>query len=190
MTGIAQLSNAHHAIMEYLMVHPNVSLGAVAKEFNYTQAWLSCVINSDCFQDALKEKRDVLFHHTILPIKDKMVALASRSLDRMLERIPLETDSDIIRKTTEGVLDRLGYGTKTAAPGGLNINAQNVQLNVLRSEIEEAKSLLGQTQRPMLGVETNGVRAAVEVSTKSPAAVGQVHKERPFHDFETLVASL
>lgn len=151
MAEIKQVTIRHMAIMDYLMANPTVALGEVARHFGITQPWLSSVIHSDAFQAILKDKHEVAFHHTVLPLREKITHVAHQALDKLAQQLPLETDLRTINNVAENVLDRLGFGTKGAVVIN-NTNVQNTQINTLASELEEARALLGKAERPKIGV--------------------------------------
>lgn len=175
MSQIQKLSVKHETIMDFLMAHPAIRLGDVASHFGVTQPWLSQVIHSDVFQSRLKEKKDVAFHHTVLPLREKMTALAHMSIDKLMEQVPLQTDASVVNKVAENVLDRLGFGSK-AVPTGLQVNAQNVQVNVLRSELEEARDMMLKVNgAKALGVSSGGTPE--EIQPKSIPHLGEAGGE-------------
>jgi hypothetical protein len=147
--------------MDYMLANPGVSLGEIAKAFNYTQGWLSQIIHSDAFQAMLRDKQGVIFHNTVMPIREKMLGVASLALDRMIEKVQVEGDLSTLSKTAEGVLDRLGFGSKGGNTFIMN-QTNNTQVNTLRSELDEAKALLGRAERPQIGV-------TIDESGKQPA---------------------
>src|SRR5262245_15896725 len=104
-----------------MLAHPEQSLAQVAVHFGYTQPWLSCVIHSDIFQAALAEKQDIIFHHTVMPIRKKMEMVAHAALDKIMERLPHESEITPLTKTAEAVLERLGFSSKTPS-GNVNVH--------------------------------------------------------------------
>lgn len=167
MPEIQRVSIRHEAIMDHLMSFPCVRLGDVAKTFGVSQAWLSCIIHSDAFQGLLKEKQGVAFHHTVLPLKEKMLAVAHQALDQLTETLPLETEPKALSAIAGDVLDRLGYGSKNPV---VQFNQQNnIHVSDLRQEIEAAQALLGRGPPP-LEVAHNGDRATLAL----PGANGKI----------------
>lgn len=173
MAEIEKLSVRHQTIMDYMIVNPTHKLGEIANHFKMTQAWLSCVIHSDIFQAMLKQKMDEAFSHTVLPIRDKMEAVAHIALDKLAESLPMETDVRVINAVAENVLERIGFSSK---PGStvINNNGGNVQVNCLRSELDEARALLGKAERPKLEVVADGVVLPVQIS--SEASLGEANQ--------------
>jgi len=173
MPEIQNMSIRHEAILHYLMAHPTEKLGDVARYFGVTQPWLSQIIHSDIFQARLREQTDIAFHHTVLPLREKMMAAANIAMDKLIETLPNETETRVLSSVSEGLLDRLGFGTKVTPPppnGGVNVT-----VNVLRSELEEARALLGQTRKPMLEVTIDGERSGIALPLSSSTEVGSAY---------------
>lgn len=148
-----KLSHTHVAIMDYMLANPSISIAQIAAHFGYTQGWVSFLINSDIFRAAIAEKQDIIFHETVLPLHKKMENVAHLALDRLAQRIPLETEIGPLTKVADGVLSRLGFSSDR---GGVNVNVNApggmVQVNTTRSEIEAARALIGKAPRPEIGV--------------------------------------
>lgn len=170
MPEIQKVSVKHEAIMDFLMSNPCIALKEVADRFGVTQPWLSCIIHSDAFQTKLREKQDVMFHHTVLPLREKMTVVAHMALDKVVQQLPLETDLKTIQNTADSVLDRLGFGAK--APAVQINNTQNVQVNTLREELENARALIGKAPRPQLQVVIDG-SIALPISEASETSMGE-----------------
>lgn len=148
--AIAKLSIRHETIMDFLMANPTISLGEVARHFNFTPGWLSQVVHSDVFQDELRRKKDIAFHHTVLPLRDKLQLVAHMALDKLAVQLPNETDTATVNKVAENVLERLGF---TAKGPTTQVNLQQ-NVTVLRSEIERAREVFGKGPKaPVLEVE-------------------------------------
>lgn len=180
--AIKFLSISHEAIMDYLMGHPSVRLGDVAAHFGYSAGWLSQIIHSDIFQTRLKEKTDIAFHHTVLPLREKMQAAASMAMDKIIENLPNEPDLRTVSSVAEGMLDRLGFSSKPITPGGnLTINQQNnfVSLpNTTRDEIAEARKMLEARAQPLgVGVTVNGESLPISLPRESVAVESEALPE-------------
>jgi len=169
--GIKRVSIKHEAIIDFLIANPTMRLRDVAAHFGVTQPWLSCIIHSDAFQTLLREKQGVVFHHTVLPIREKMMNIGHMALDKLAEQLPMETDTRTIANVAESVLDRLGFGTKGAVVN-INNTVQNTQVNVLRDELEAARALIGKTERPRLEVVIDGERTGVALPVPSQTDLG------------------
>ena len=175
MAEIKSLSIRHHEIMDFLMGNPCVKLGDVASKFGVTGAWLSQIIHSDAFQNLLKEKQGIAFHHTILPIREKMTVAANMALDKVIENLHMEPDLRTVADVAEGMLDRLGFGAKPLTGGNLTINQQNnlVALpNTTRDEIAEARALM-HARSLGVGVTINGESVPIALPRESMSDLGK-----------------
>jgi hypothetical protein len=139
---IDRVSIKHEAIMDFLLAHPMIKIGDVARHFGMTAAWMSTVIHSDGFQMMLKQKQGAIFHNTVLPIREKMLALANQGLDLLEERLPMITEGEKLAKVTSDILDKLGYSSRQPAVQ-INNQVNNTQMNVQVSELQAARQLLG-----------------------------------------------
>ena len=149
---IQRVSIKHEAILDHLMAYPTMKLGDVAAQFGVSQPWLSTVIHSDAFQALLRDKQGIAFHHTVLPLREKMMAVAHQAFERIVDMLPMETEVKNLSSVAEGVLDRLGYGTKASViVNNTHNTTHTTQVNVLRSELEEAQKLLSKSQNPQIG---------------------------------------
>jgi hypothetical protein len=154
-------------------------LSIVAATFQITQAWLSCIIHSDAFQSKLKERQDLVFHHSILPITDKMQAVAHAALDRLVERIPHEDEPKNLSGIAADVLDRLGYGAPSKGATILNFNQQNnqhIHTSTLREEIVAAQALLGRAPA-VQELAHNGERAVLALPATDLGTLQEVPAE-------------
>lgn len=181
---IKKVSIKHESIMNYIMENPQTPLRDVAAFFGISQSWLSTVIHSPAFQDRLAEKKDVLFHHTVVStIKDKISVLAHKALDKLNENIDFMSTKET-RETAEMALEGLGYVGKSAqpaAPAGVTNNNTYFVARELFVEAQNrigAKSLQGPADAA-LGVLDHAPTLQLEqsketVGTRGPALPSQV----------------
>jgi hypothetical protein len=160
MPGIKKVGIKHEAILNFLLAHPTVKMRDVAAHFQVTQPWLSLVVHSDAFQKMLRGRQDIHFDVSILPAMDKVQMIVDQGLDRMLELVPHETDLGKLGPIVDKALTRLGYGTSTPA------TQVNVQVNVDRSMIERARSLIG-VRAPAPALEAHTYEAGFSGSTEA-----------------------
>lgn len=115
---IARVRYTHDAIIDEIMVNPAVSQGELSKRFGFTQAWMSIIINSDAFQERLRERKGELIDPAIVAsIEDRLNTLAKVSLDALLERV--EKHKTLPLKTMELVsIAKLGVGDRANRPAG------------------------------------------------------------------------
>lgn len=146
MYQLQKLNHRHEEILMWLMLNPNKPQGCCALELNYTQGWVSQIVNSDMFQLRLAELRSDDFQVSVLSIREKMNAAASLGLDRMIEKLEVEPDLERIRGVTDTALKRLGYGQRTnEVPKGNVSLVQNNTFNMGEADkksLEQARNLL------------------------------------------------
>lgn len=141
MPEVQSLSVRHQAIMDYMLANPTVRLGEVALHFHVSQPWLSCIIHSDAFQRELREKQDVLFNGTVLPLREKMTVVAHKMLDKLMDTDSSTLDVDTAAEVGISMLDRLGFSPK--APTSLVPPHLADAVQVERERLAAARRLIG-----------------------------------------------
>ena len=118
--AIQRVKYTHDALIDVIISNPAVSQGELAKHFGYTQGWLSRVMNSDAFQARLAlRKTEVVDPQLVLSIDEKLRALASKSLDVVLDKLSATQNPDTALKALEVTSKALGYGARQQ-----NLNVQ------------------------------------------------------------------
>lgn len=151
---IKQMSSRHEQILNYILLNPTKTYGEVAGHFGVTPAWLSVIIHSDAFQRRLSERQDEIFDAGVLqPISDKLSAAADLTIDKYLEKVPTFTADQLI-SSTDKLLGKLGFGSKTSVqPGGTIINGNVYQQvnngHVPKEVIAEARNKIGNSSNQM-----------------------------------------
>lgn len=120
MPEIQKVRNIHDAIIDTMIAAPTLSQGELAKQFGYTQGWMSIILNSDSFRDALKRRREEIIDPKLLAtVEDRLTAVANKAMERMLERLDLSSSSisngeltKMVEVTTKG----LGLGPQSRQP--------------------------------------------------------------------------
>ena len=112
---LTKTNHRHEGIAEWLVANPDKTLTECAKEFNYTQAWLSRIVHSDLFQAYYRmvcdERKEIAVH----TISSKMNYAANLALDQtiaILEDTETRPSERFIIETGGGLLEKLGYGGK------------------------------------------------------------------------------
>lgn len=112
---LKKLNYRHEAILIWLLENPDRKLGDCARELNYTQAWLSTVINSDMFQELYKrrcEERGQIAIHSTINRLGRISALALEQIERKLEAGAVS--EKFLLDVSSQTLDRLGFSKPTA----------------------------------------------------------------------------
>jgi hypothetical protein len=108
--AIGKIRYTHDAMIEIIISQPGISQGEIAREFGYSETWVSIIINSDAFQERLRVRKAELTDPLIrATIEERLEGLAKRSLDKLIERLDtgagLRTP-DLIAMAKLGVGDR------------------------------------------------------------------------------------
>ncbi len=173
--GVQKLSVKHVEIMNHLLANPMIKLAELAKLSGMSQPWLSCVIHSEAFQSQLAARQEQIFSGTVLPIKEKLTAIAHQALDLQADKLPQMEPKDL-NAVAGDVLDRLGFGSRpNAAPGG-DPAGMSVTVNVnadLKRELEEARKYIGArpSTSPALEVIVDGQPAPLGIGVSRPEEV-------------------
>lgn len=117
---IRKMGITHELILNWLVSNPDKTQNECAEHFGVTPAWLSVVVNSDCFQARWLHLRQMLDQEVTAVAEAKMREVVDKGLDRLSTMIEASPDPEFVLNTTDKILSRLGYG-KTPA---VQINAQ------------------------------------------------------------------
>ena len=140
MHGILTMSPMHVRMLEFLIANPEASMEQLAAFFGRTPAWVSLVVHSDCFQAALKERQDEIFGDVRFTVRDRILALAHRSLERLAEKMEIEQETARITDAAELALKALGFGAAPAPRGGTVNNYVFGQVS--RGQLMAARQLM------------------------------------------------
>lgn len=115
MYELKKVSYTHDGIIDAIIANPAISQGELAREFGYTQTWLSIMIGSDAFQNRLAERKAAMTDPRIIAsINERLDGLAKRALDRLADRLDSPTAQ---LKTMELVsIAKLAIGDKANRP--------------------------------------------------------------------------
>lgn len=145
---IARLSNAHEAMLNWLIVNPEKSQRELADAFGMTQSWVSTVCNSDLFQSALKEKQLAVGALVAQSVPQKLRMLADVGLSKLGDAMERSEDPEFLLDATDKILHRMGYAPSSSrTPAGGLLNAQNQQNNFFISgtDLTAARELMQAT---------------------------------------------
>jgi len=132
--SIARVKYTHDSMVDLIIANPAISQGDLAKHFGYTQAWVSRVMNSDAFLARLAvRKNDIVDPALTLSIDEKLRALASKSLDIVMEKLTLTQSADLGLKAMEIATKSLGYGARQQ-----NLNVQQNFVVALPAKSQDA----------------------------------------------------
>lgn len=125
--AIKKLSYTHDALIDLIIAHPELSQGALAAHFGYTQSWICQVIASDAFQSALAKRKDELIDPVLRnTVEENFRGMVRRSHEILMEKLNRPTaqiPDNLALRTYELGMRGAGYGAKSPEP--------KVQVNVV-----------------------------------------------------------
>ena len=118
--AIGRVKYTHDAMIDLIIAQPAISQGELAKHFGYTQSWVSRIMNSDAFLARLAQRKaDVVDPQLVLSVDEKLRAVASKSLDKVLEKLEAAPSFDQALAAVNIASKALGYGARQQ-----NLNVQ------------------------------------------------------------------
>lgn len=118
--AIVRVKYSHDAMIDEMLVNPGISQGELASKFGYTQVWVSRVVNSDAFLARLAQRKgDIVDPSLALTLEEKFRAMASLSLDVVMDKLAVTKNPDTALKALEISSKALGYGARQQ-----NLNVQ------------------------------------------------------------------
>lgn len=155
--AIARVKYTHDAFIDLIIRNPVISQLEIAKEFGYTQPWVSRVMNSDAFLARLAaRKADIVDPSIVQTLEEKFRVLASVSLDIVIDKLEKVKNTDTALKALELSSKALGYGARQQ-----NLNVQQNFVVAMPSQAASPEDWARQHQH--LSQRTPGLAALVEV---------------------------
>ena len=134
--AIARVKYSHDAMIDLLIANPAISQNEIAANFGYTVPWVSRIMNSDAFQARLALRKEELLDPVIVAsIEEKFRALASKSLDVVLDKLSMTNSTELGLKALEISAKALGYGARQQ-----NLNVQTNFVVALPGKADSAES--------------------------------------------------
>ena len=134
--AIARVKYSHDAMIDLLIANPAISQNEIAATFGYTVPWVSRIMNSDAFQARLALRKEELLDPVIVAsIEEKFRALASKSLDVVLDKLSVTNSAELGLKALEISAKALGYGARQQ-----NLNVQTNFVVALPAKAADAGS--------------------------------------------------
>lgn len=129
---IEKLRYSHEAMIDLIVARPTITQRQIAKEFGYTEGWISRILRSDSFREALATRTKELVDPIVLQnIEQRFEALVHQSLEILAEQLQLHPSADLALKSAELGARALGYGARQGAV--------NVTTNFVVAMPEKAK---------------------------------------------------
>lgn len=121
--AIDKVRYSHQAMVDMIVGNPWITQGELARNFGYTEGWVSQVIASDAFQAYLTQRKSELVDPAIrATIEERFKGLVARSIEilmRKLEKPEGQISDELALKALETAARAAGYGAK-----GTNVAVQ------------------------------------------------------------------
>ena len=155
--ALKKLSHRHQRVLDIMLRNPEMRLQEIADELGYTVPWISTIVNSDLFQEALKKRREAFERHDNRVITEKLNNITHKGLDLLMDHIDYDPDyeegEDLlddgpsfqeIKQVTELAMKASGYLGNKGPNVTVNNNNNNVVAapQVAQSTMEEARARL------------------------------------------------
>lgn len=123
--AIQKVRYSHQAMVDMIVGNPWISQAELARNFGYTEGWVSQVIASDAFQAYLAQRKNELVDPAIrATIEERFKGLVARSIEILMRKLENNAVSDeTALKALEIASKAAGYGAKAA---GVQVNTQFV----------------------------------------------------------------
>ena len=138
----------HEALVDDMLMYPKCLMADRAKRLKYSESYLSLIMNSDMFKALYTRRRAEYSAALDAGIQHKLGMAANKALDIMMETLDTKRNSipfPALADFADTTLERLGYGTKSAAVQ-VNINTPPL---ITQEQLAEARATLRavETQR-------------------------------------------
>lgn len=125
--AIKRVSYSHDAMIDMIVANPWINQGELARNFGYTEGWVSQVIASNAFQARLEERKNDLIDPAIrATIEENFKGLVHRSIQilmRKLDKPDGQISDELVLKALDIASKAAGYGAKGAQ---VQVNTQFV----------------------------------------------------------------
>lgn len=114
--AIQKVRYSHKAMVDMIISNPWISQAEIARNFGYTEGWVSQVIASDAFQAYMETRKGELIDpHIRATIEERFKGLVVRSIEILMRKLeaPTGTISDELAvKALEVASKAAGYGAR------------------------------------------------------------------------------
>lgn len=120
---ISKVSYSHRAMVDYIIANPRCTNRDLATHFDYSEAWISRVKNSDAFNEVLADRRKELHDPVIVAtIKENLQSVAQRSMESVMSKLNGPHRLEDALRAMEISTRSLGYGSNTGNNTTINTN--------------------------------------------------------------------
>ena len=141
----------YEALADYMIAHPTARQNDIAAYFKRAPSTISIIINSDAFKAYLRQRRGEYASNLDAAVQEKMLNVADKSFDMILERFEKKRDSIPLGDLFKAV--ELTQKAAEKAPAVVvNNHAPSVAVPVAVSleDLENARMALRASQTPRM----------------------------------------
>lgn len=123
--AIEKVRYSHEAMADMIISDPWIAQGTLARNFGYTEGWVSQVIASDAFQAHLAERKEALVDPALrATVEERFKALISKSTAVLLEKLAEKSiDPELALGIFSAASKAAGYGARGPS---VQVNTQYV----------------------------------------------------------------
>ena len=156
---IKKVGYSHEAVIETILANPGITQRELARKFEYSEAWLSQVINSDAFRERLAAKKeDVVDPVLRMSLEERIRGMADLSLKVIMEKleeakgVPGLTGMNPAIRAFEHSTRALGYG----AGAGAKVNV-STYVAIVPPKAVSSEAWVEEHSPERIGVRETGV---------------------------------
>lgn len=145
-------------LADYMIAHPTAKQNELALHFNRAPGTISTIINTDAFKAYLRKRRAEYEGGLDQQVRDKLLNVANRGLDFLLDGLEKKRDSipiNVLQDVVDKSLKNLGYGSTSSPAVSVNVNSPApvaVPVAVGLDDLEAARAALRASQQPQPAV--------------------------------------
>lgn len=151
MGNLQKVRYTHKAMIDLIIAHPELSQNQIAAQFGYTSSWLSNIMASDAFQEALAARREEVVDPILrATLQERTKALYLQSLAVLQAKLDSPTVSDkVALAAAELGAKAMGLGGHAAQapvqPAGQRLAILAENLVFLQGKISKGETYEGQS---------------------------------------------
>lgn len=146
MAAPEKVNYTHDAMIDTIIANPRISQGELARQFGYTQPWVSQIMSSDAFKVALRARsKEIVDPVLVASIEERFESVTKQALAIAEQRLAQGND--------RFALKMLDVGSKLLNRGNTGVNIQNnfvVQVPAKSATVDEWAAAHGSRKLPPL----------------------------------------
>ena len=140
----------YESLADYMISNPSATQNDIAAHFGRQPCTISTIVNTNAFKAYFRQRRDQHAETLDAGVRQKLFALADKSLDQMLATLEKKRDSvplETLQRTSDMALKNLGYGAPSPSTT-VNVNTAPTTVSVAVSldDLTRAREALRRNQ--------------------------------------------